>query len=654
MWNSMTTRTKIFSGYLVILGLMLASTVLVYQSVQSLISTSRWVKHTQEAIGNAELLMKLMVDMETGQRGFLITGKDEFLAPYNDGNERFDQVMSRLQNHVSDNPQQVARLQNIAGLAKEWHTKAALPQIAAQREIGTGHKDLKHLESLIASGLGKNILDKLRAKLDILRDAMHTRGDKNAELLIVAVAKALIDRETGERGFLLTGREEFLEPYNNGQRDLDGLLQQLRRTLVADQQSQTLLDQIESLGDEWVKRASEPEIAARRDVDLNEATTLRLRALVEGGTGKQIMDMIRSQVEQFVSTEEALMRTRRLDAEETANTTLTLVVAGFLIALLIGLLLGWLLTRTIVAQLGAEPGYLASIAERVANGDLSIDNLDTQGQDIGLHGAILSMLRQLHRIISEVRGVAGALNSASAQVSASSQALAQDTNQQASSVQETGWILEQMRASIERNAENSVKMEQMATKGANDAEDSSRSVGDTLVAMRNIASKIAIIEDIAYQTNLLALNAAIEAAAAGDAGRGFAVVAQEVKLLATQAAEATDQIERLLGGVRDGTSEAEASFEGLSTAISELAHSAAAIRNDVEAQRAAAAMIEANAGDTAAGTDEMARSSALLADHAGATERLSGEARVSVRELIDNIRSLEASAGEFVAKIKAA
>ncbi len=162
------------------------------------------------------------------------------------------------------------------------------------------------------------------------------------------------------------------------------------------------------------------------------------------------------------------------------------------------------------------------------------------------------------------------------------------------------------------------------------------------------------IASVAEKTNLLALNAAIEAASAGEAGRGFAVVAQEVKDLARQAAKATQQIDNLLSGVRDGTGEAETSFGELSEAIEELARSAAAIRRDVDGQRGAAAMIETNAEETATGTDQMARLSALLAESAIQTEHLFSDARRTTGELMTNIRSLEASAGRFVATIKAA
>jgi methyl-accepting chemotaxis protein len=112
-------------------------------------------------------------------------------------------------------------------------------------------------------------------------------------------------------------------------------------------------------------------------------------------------------------------------------------------------------------------------------------------------------------------------------------------------VEETTSSLEQISASIRQNAENSRQTEQLAVSGSKEAEESGRTVKQTVVAMRNIAEKVSIIEEIAYQTNLLALNAAIEAARAGEHGRGFAVVATEVRKLAERSQSAAKEISGL-------------------------------------------------------------------------------------------------------------
>jgi methyl-accepting chemotaxis protein len=151
-------------------------------------------------------------------------------------------------------------------------------------------------------------------------------------------------------------------------------------------------------------------------------------------------------------------------------------------------------------------------------------------------------VQKLEQIIGEVRTSSDGIASAAGQVASSAASLSQGTSEQAASIEETTSSLEEMSASITQNAENSRQMEQMAFKGARDSEGSGAAVRETVTAMKQIAEKISIIEEIAYQTNLLALNAAIEAARAGDHGRGFAVVATEVRKLAERSQTAAREI----------------------------------------------------------------------------------------------------------------
>lgn len=138
-------------------------------------------------------------------------------------------------------------------------------------------------------------------------------------------------------------------------------------------------------------------------------------------------------------------------------------------------------------------------------------------------------MSRLTEIVDEVNRNAENLASASEEVSATAQALAQAASEQAAGVEETSASLEQMTASIAQNTENARVTDSMAAKAASEAADGGDTVRATVVAMKDIAKKIGIIDDIAYQTNLLALNAAIEAARAGEHGKGFAVVAAEVR-----------------------------------------------------------------------------------------------------------------------------
>lgn len=158
-----------------------------------------------------------------------------------------------------------------------------------------------------------------------------------------------------------------------------------------------------------------------------------------------------------------------------------------------------------------------------------------------------STAENLERVLGEVRAAADALTGAANQVSATAQSLSQAASEQAASVEETTSQVDVMSASINQNSDNAKVTDGMATKTSKEAVEGGSAVSQTVLAMKQIAAKIGIVDDIAYQTNLLALNAAIEAARAGEHGKGFAVVAAEVRKLAERSQEAAKEIGGLAG-----------------------------------------------------------------------------------------------------------
>ncbi|MDC0336287.1 cache domain-containing protein [Pseudodesulfovibrio sp.] len=186
------------------------------------------------------------------------------------------------------------------------------------------------------------------------------------------------------------------------------------------------------------------------------------------------------------------------------------------------------------------------ISYLMAKGDLTKDITVRSKDEVGqLTQAMADMLVALRKVVGEVTNASSQVAAGSEELAASAIELSQGATEQASSVEEVSASMEEMTSSIEQNASNAQTTDAMTNKAATDTERGGEAVAKTVEAMKQIADKILIVEEIARQTNLLALNAAIEAARAGEHGKGFAVVAAEVRKLAERSGTAAAEISEL-------------------------------------------------------------------------------------------------------------
>jgi methyl-accepting chemotaxis protein len=183
-------------------------------------------------------------------------------------------------------------------------------------------------------------------------------------------------------------------------------------------------------------------------------------------------------------------------------------------------------------------------AEEISGGNLTVNIQERSAQD-KLMQALSAMVSGLTQTVSDIRSIAGEVAAASQSISTASVQVSKGASAQAAAAEEASSSMEEMVSNIKQNADNAQQTDKIANKSARDAQESGKSVLEAVAAMKEIANKISIIEEIARQTNLLALNAAIEAARAGEHGKGFAVVAAEVRKLAERSQKAAGEINQL-------------------------------------------------------------------------------------------------------------
>ncbi len=343
-FNDIKTKPKILVGICSPLVLLLALGLVAIYNINTITKTAGWVDHTRVVLAESAAIVGSAVDMETGMRGYLLAGKEGFLDPYKAGQVATYEKIASLKQTVSDNPGQMARLDEVEKTLRQWQSDVTEPTIQLRRDIGDA-KTMDDMADLVGEARGKVFFDKFRDQISTFigreqklleqrrADFAKAQGkvseqfgivDKTAGWVghtykVIAAANEIlanaVDMETGMRGYLLGGEPEFLEPYNAGKITFYKNAKALQETVSDNPPQVGRLLKAEKLISDWNNQVTEPAIKLRRAVVNGSGSLADVEALVQQKQGKKFFDAFRGVIAEFISIEAKLLVQRQNDAQ---------------------------------------------------------------------------------------------------------------------------------------------------------------------------------------------------------------------------------------------------------------------------------------------------------------------------------------------------
>jgi len=536
-FKNVSLRFKVALGAAVPLILLVILTIIAINSSRSQVETSAMVDHTHKVIEQAMKIEAAAVDMETGMRGYLLAGKEGFLAPYKSGQQEFTRLVSKLKQTVSDNPVQVKRLGDIENTISGWLNNVTEPAIQLRREIGNA-KTMDDISDLVAEARGKVYFDKFRgqinlfiereAKLLVDRQEQNTKtfegsikdlnrinsqgymslqdyntfsstlnamdeatGWVNHTHKVIEAAQqvlaAAVDMETGMRGFLLAGRSEFLGPYRQGSQSFESQVTDLQKTVSDNPAQVKLLGEMKTTINEWQTDVVEPMIQLRTDI--GDAKSMNdIARLVGEERGKVYFDKFRGQIADFIAMEDNLMAKRQAAATGAAESTEnTLIIVS-----ITAIILGSIISLVVLKAIDEPVREVARGLELLAKGDLTASVKVDSKDELGLMAASFNQaVEKTNYAMSQVLSTTDEVVEGSNSISQANSGMTQELQLQSDKVAQISASIEEMAVSIQEVATKSADATASAQSAGVTANEGGEIVNSTITGMNSINEAVA-------------------------------------------------------------------------------------------------------------------------------------------------------------------
>lgn len=590
--SNIKTRKKVLIGIFTPMVLLLALGAVSAISVKSISDTNKWVEHTHNVLEKSASIVGAAVDMETGMRGFLLAGKEAFLDPYKGGEKKLYPLIENLQQTVSDNPGQVARLGTVEKTLRDWQANVTEVMIAQRRQVSAGSVTMTDIVGVVQEARGKQYFDAFRklmadfsAEERSLMEARQVASAATVRFTYKAVGGAValgiliglilawmigngiagpIARVTGVMTRLADGDKDIDVPDRNRKDEIGVMVQA-----------------VQVFKDNMIEndRLQESQKAAEQKAQEDE----------------------KRQVEAAREAAEVDAREKARDSEEAT----------------------------------ARAEKIESI----------IKSFDTKiGKVVGT----------LNTGVTDMEAFARETSKTADQTSSQAMTVAAASEEASVNVQTVASAAEELSASVDEIGRQVTHSTEIAQNAIAQAEQTNQKVEGLADAAQRIGDVVSLINDIASQTNLLALNATIEAARAGDAGKGFAVVATEVKSLADQTAKATEQISAQIGEIQSETAESVDAIQVISKTVTEMGEIAISVATAVNEQRDSTSEIANSVHQAATGTQEVSGNISKVTAAATESQNSSNQMLNAVSDLAKQSDVLREEVDTFLGEIRAA